>query len=416
MAKVLLLALKSGKNESVFYNKSLFEFKSRSKLWNTPHLGLLTVGAMLPPDVTVEYLDLNYEDCNDYQYDWVFMSPTTSQAPDAYQYADKFRKRGTKVAIGGPHATMLPKEAAPHADAVFCGEAEGFLPDFLSCSAINSAAAWPDLKKTPVPLYALAKKYAYSSIPVQTSRGCPHQCSFCLSSKIYGKAVRHKDISQVKAELFYIKSQYKQPFIFFVDDNFLIDEGYSLQVLSVLKELRLLWYAFTDISIYQKPNLLYNLHQAGCRKLLIGFESLSELNLKKVNKSGFKSSKIQKYKEAIQTIQAQKIGVIGSFVLGLKYDTEETFEELYQFILDTKLYGTNITVATPFPGTDFYADMHGRKLSDDWRDYDGFTLVFEHPSFDRRHFEEKFSELILKINSKQRIQTVLTHFQKIMKG
>lgn len=417
MSKILLLALDSGIKSHILYDENLAEFKSRNRLWNTPNLGLLTVGRIVSEQYEVEYIDLNYETLEkiDYEYEYVFMSPSTSQALRAYQLADLFHSKHIKVVMGGPHVSMMADEALQHADAVFIGESEETMVEFLADPnrRIYEATIRPDLIKSPIPLYELTQKYAYSSIPIQLSRGCPHQCGFCLSSKIYGKQIRRKSIEQVKQELFYIKEIYPNAFLFFTDDNFLIHQEYALQVLEILEKLHLHWYAFTDISIYQKPKLLHKLYQSGCQKLLIGFESLNEENLIELNKSGFKSSKRKAYEAAINTIQSERIGVVGSFVLGLPKDTVDTFDQLYDFIYETCIYGTNITIATPFPGTRFYQEVLNRQdLSLDWSLYDGFTLLYDIPYMTKDQFMKKYIELIQRINSKERIERVYEFFRR----
>ncbi len=416
--KILLLSLKSSANYTN-YDENLFEFKSRQRLWNTPHLGLLTVGALLKEKYESEYVDLNYEELTRQKYEYIFMSPSTSQALQAYVLADRFHKDGIKVAMGGPHVSMLPLEAKEHADVVFVGESEETIKSFLEYpeEKIYYAVQNPEIsKEMKIPLYELAVKYPYSSIPVQLSRGCPHQCEFCLSSTIYGRRLRKKSIIQVENELSYISRLYEKPYLFFTDDNFLFDSDYALQVMEVLKKFRFNWYAFTDISVYKKENILSVLYESGCRKLLIGFESLDKDNLNSINKSGFKSSKRDEYMKAIEVLQRRNIGIVGGFVMGLEHDTLESFDELYEFIYESCVYGTNITIATPFPGTRFYNRLKLAHMitSYDWSEYDGFTLLYKLPHIEKTEFMNKYSELINKVNSKERLSRIVEFYKGII--
>lgn len=417
MSEALLLSLKQTYNNNLLYDETLYEFRSRNRLWNTPNLGLLTVGAMLRQKYEIEYIDQNYEDIKRWNYDFVFMSPTTAQADEAYRLSKAFREHGTKVVLGGPHVTMLPQEAIQYVDHVFVGESEDTAAAFLSGDRKKFYIAdhKPDLQKSPVPLYFLSKKYPYSSIPVQLSRGCPHQCGFCLSSTIYGKKIRRKSLAKAESELRHIKLLYDKPFIFFTDDNFFADTGFAFELLTLLETLKIEWYAFTDISVYQKTELLQRLYRSGCRKLLIGFESLNHKNLRAVNRSGFKESRIDAYRRAVDAIQQERIGIVGSFVLGLEYDDDDTFDELYNFILETSLYGTNITVATPFPGTRFYREISARQtLSEKWSMYDGFTLVYDIPGISREVFMQRYLALIQRVNSKERLNRMVKYFKELL--
>ncbi len=414
MEKVLLLALKETMVNAQLYDQNLYEFRSRNRLWNTPHLGLLTVGAILAEKFVVEYIDLNYESIEHYEYDYVFISPTTSLAEQAYEQAATFRKHGVKVALGGPHVTMLPEEASVFGDFIFVGESENTLRQFLEGDRkkIYEEGIHPDMSLVKQPLYELCRKYPYSSIPIQLSRGCPHQCEFCLSSAVYGRIIRRKSLSQAYQELSIVKQYFEKKLIFFTDDNFFLDMSYSLEIMSMLKRLNLTWYAFTDISIYRKKELLDKLYESGCRKLLIGFESLRQNNLREVNHSGFKSARVPEYEEAVREIQSKKIGVVGSFVLGLPYDNEDTFDELYQFIYDTCIFGTNVTVSTPFPGTKLFEKINRTQpLKREWSQYDGFTLLYDIPGIDRDLFQERYLQFINRINSKERLKRVVEYFK-----
>ena len=419
MKRVLLLSL-SNSGQKVC-DQRINEFRSRQRLWNTPNLSLLTVGAMLPKDWEIHYVDLAYESVQEWTYDMVFMSPSTTQSQEAYGYACQFRDRGARIVMGGPHASVCPDEVLQYADVVFAGEAEDTMRQFLrewsslSQKKMYRASTHPNLGQSPVPLYSLAVKYPYSSIPIQWSRGCPHQCHFCSSSSIYGKRIRRKSLGQLKAELEMIQKCWKRPFLFFTDDNLFIEEQSGTELLSLLQQFRLDWYGFTDVSLYEKEKLCRQLRSSGCRKVLIGFESLNPANLAAIQHTQWKKRRLEQYWQAISVIQREGIGVIGSFVLGLDEDEASTFERLYQFIYDSCLYGTNLTIATPYPGTRYYEQMkrEGRLLTEDWSRYDGFTLVHSLPKMTRNVFMDAYDRLIERINSTQRLQHVVEYFKRI---
>ncbi|MFQ9799357.1 MAG: cobalamin-dependent protein [Clostridia bacterium] len=94
-------------------------------------MSLLTVGAMLPKDWEIHYVDLAYESVQEWTYDMVFMSPSTTQSQEAYGYACQFRDRGARIVMGGPHASVCPDEVLQYADVVFAGEAEDTMRQFL---------------------------------------------------------------------------------------------------------------------------------------------------------------------------------------------------------------------------------------------------------------------------------------------
>ncbi len=403
---------------------STWEYEARRRLWSCPSLSLLTVAAMLPEDAELSYTDLNYPAKADSCPDWVLLSPSTAQANQAYAIADAYRAAGTQVCIGGPHATVLPDEALQHADTVFIGEAEETLPRFLEDMKtgqhrkIYQSTEFPDLSSSPAPAYELARKYPYKSIPLQTSRGCPHQCSFCLSSTIYGAKLRRKTAGQVENELAKIKQVFTKPYIFFTDDNLLISKNWNRELLSIMKNSRLSWYAFSDARIADDDRLLTSLRDAGCTQLLIGFESLHPENLESLNKNHWKMHRLHTYKETVKRIQSHGIGVVGSFVVGMDHDTPAVFDILYDFIMETSLYATNITVLTPFPGTKTY-DIYRREnrlLTQDWSKYNGFELTFRPKNMTIAECSRGYAKLIDQLNSDKRINKITEYFKSVFKN
>ena len=401
--------------------ENAWEFQARMRLWSCPSLSLLTIAGMMPEYSVIEYIDLNYTSELEINADWAFFSPATAQVNRAYQLADNLRNKGIKVAMGGPHVSVLPDEALHHSDTVFIGESEKNFPEFLKDIKNNKAKRkyqvyeFPDLALTPMPAYHLAKQYPYKSVPIQTSRGCPHQCSFCISSKIYGNKIRCKTTAQLEHELETIKEVFCKSYVFFTDDNLFIDKRRNNDLVSVIKNNHINWYAFSDASVANDKKLLSEIADAGCTQLLIGFESLCSENLYGLNKNHWKMKKLDSYKEIIKYIQSFGIGIVGSFVVGMENDTTDVFDRLYEFIDETSLYATNITVLTPFPGTKTYEKFkrEGRLISEDWSLYNGFELTFKPNKMTVEEFEKGFVNFNMRLNSTERMNRIITHFKAV---
>lgn len=401
--------------------ENAWEFQARMRLWSCPSLSLITIAGMMPEDTDLEYIDLNYTNEAELNAEWAFFSPATAQANRAYQLADKLRRKGIKVAIGGPHATVLPDEAFQHADVIFIGEAEKTFPAFLKdieknqIKRIYTSSSFPELSLSPLPAYRLTKKYPYKSVPIQTSRGCPHQCSFCISSKIYGNRIRCKTALQLEDELETIKEIFGKPYVFFTDDNLFIDKQRNNGLINIIKNSHINWYAFSDAGIADDDQLLSKIADAGCTQLLIGFESLCSENLQGLNQNHWKMRKLNFYKEIIKRIQSYGIGVVGSFVMGMENDTADVFDNLYEFIEETSLYATNITVLTPFPGTETYRKYksEGRLISEDWSAYNGFELTFKPNNMTVEEFEKGYIDLNMRLNSADRMNRIVEHFKTV---
>lgn len=351
--------------------------------WSGGSLGLLIVAALTPPKFAIEYIDENYEDVNfNIPFDLVAISAMTQQATGAYEIADRFRKRGVKVVIGGIHATVMSAEAKEHADAVVIGEAENTWPallkDFMedNLQPFYKSEAPADIKKSPIPKYDLLKKYSYKMVWIQSTRGCPHDCEFCAASKVFGKAYRRKTVGQVLGEINYIRGLLDEPAVNFADDNLFVDKEYSRELVRRLSQTGLRWAAQTDMSVAEDEGLLDALGNSGCKHLFIGFETLSKEG--KVDKHGWKNSRIINYPEIIKKVQSRGVGILGSFILGFDDDDSSVFDSLADFIIDNRLYAAQVFALTPLPGTRLRKKLHGegRILSTEWSRYTFFDVNF----------------------------------------
>ena len=103
-------------------------------VFNLPPVGPTVFAAALPEDVEVEFYDENVEEINfASECDLVAIScMLTCQTPRAFELADRFRADGKTVLMGGIAIMLHSEEAAPHADSIFLGEAEGRMEGVLA--------------------------------------------------------------------------------------------------------------------------------------------------------------------------------------------------------------------------------------------------------------------------------------------
>ena len=331
-----------------------------------PSLSLLTLAALTPENVEVEYVeiphiaDLNTRRLPD--FDAVAISSYSAQIGEAYALGDQLRARGTKVILGGPHVTSLPQEALEHADAVVLGEAEPLWPQVIEdlglgrLARIYRAAAGSiyDLRQAPVPRFGLLDPENYNRIPIQTSRGCPHCCEFCAGSRLYGPGYRQKTVDQVLGEIRAVAEIWDRPFLEFADDNLFVDRHWGRELLERLRPLGVRWFAETDVSIADDPDLVQALRPSGCYQLLIGLESLSRDNLAAIESSGWKAGRLDHYVRAVRTIQDAGVTVNTCFIVGLDHDTPGVFDDIRRFVREAEPMEIQVTVLTPFPGTPLF--------------------------------------------------------------
>ena len=331
-----------------------------------PSLSLLTLAALTPNDIEVEYheiQDLRKAGALPQGFDLVAIASFSAQMHDAYTVARAYRAAGTAVVLGGLHVTAMPDEAMLHADAIAIGEGELTWPRILAdfrCGKLGGRYAPPTHEHThlddaPIPRYDLLNPDQYNRITLQTSRGCPHRCEFCSSSILLTPQYRVKSVERVIQEVRAIKRIWPKPFLEFADDNSFVRREHYRHLMSALRAEDVRWFTETDISIAEDPELLHLMREAGCRQVLIGLESPTPRGLNRLELlRNWKLRKLPNYESAIEEIQSHGITVNGCFILGLDHEGPEVFDEIYDFVDRTGVFDAQITVLTPFPGTPLY--------------------------------------------------------------
>ena len=194
--------------------------------------------------------------------DLVGITAMTFKANRAYEIAMKFKSRGIPVVMGGIHASMCPDEAVRYVDAVVVGEADELWPKILTDFEKGrllpryTVAEFPDISNLPPPRHDLTLCDNYFAFFLQTTRGCPYNCSFCTVTQMNGRKLRKKIPEQVVKEVESLLPLRKSPFtildamdggkkkklvtnsIFFIDDNFAIDREHAVAVCKALERFQ----------------------------------------------------------------------------------------------------------------------------------------------------------------------------------
>ena len=360
-------------------------FVERSKvIASLPSLGLLTLAGATPRDHEVAYYehgDVSPERLKDEGFDLVAVSTFTAQAPEAYDFTDACRAIGLRTAIGGLHATVCPEEAGLHADHVFVGEGEATWPEFLVDLGRGSAKPLYDargrvfpLEKSPLPRYDLLDPARYNRITVQSTRSCPHKCTFCASGILLRGPYRKKPIEHVRRDLDAISAIWPRPFIELADDNTFVDKRWGLELARAFTPYGLKWFTETDVTVADDEELLEALAESGCRQVLIGFESVDRGVVSEIEDRPFKAARVAGYADAVRRVQEHGVSVNGCFILGADHQTPDSFRRVAEFADDVGLAEVQVTVLTPFPGTPLYSRLlaAGRILKPG--DWGGCTL------------------------------------------
>jgi radical SAM superfamily enzyme YgiQ (UPF0313 family) len=330
--------------------------------------------------------------------DLVCISSITSTATRAYQIAERFRKLGIPVAIGGPHSTFLPEESLLYADYVVRGEGEETIVELIEhlesgepLSSIKGLSYKNDdntivhnqargllenLDDAPIPNFSLVYKWEKARVvPIATSRGCPFDCKFCSVIHMFGRKYRYKSIDRVLAEI--KASAPKKGHVFFIDDNFAANKKRTKALLRSLIEnnIKIEWSAQVRTDVARDPELLDLMEKAGCFSVYIGFESINPKTLSLYNKGqGFED-----IENAIRLVKKHNINIHGMFVLGSDTDDIQTIRNTEKFAKELDIDSIQFLMLTPLPGTPVFEELKSseRLIHTDWSKYDAHHAVFE---------------------------------------
>ncbi|MCE5279316.1 MAG: radical SAM protein [Planctomycetaceae bacterium] len=328
--------------------------KKGVKYYRFPPLGLATLAAYLPPQTPIDLQDEHVEKLNlDDSPDVVVIQAYISSAYHAYQIADHYRAKGAHVCLGGLHPTSLPREASEHADSVFLGPGEDTWPRFLHDLAAGRPrriyrsthrclVGMPSLRRD------LIKRHLYL-VPntLVVSRGCPHHCQFCYKDAFYrgGPSFYTMRVDQALAEIQSLPGRH----VCFLDDNLFGDVDFAQRLFDGMKGMGRVWLgAGTVQAILNRPDVIRKAADAGMRSLFIGFETLSEANLRSVGKL---HNVHRDYNAAIRLLHDLGVMVNASFVFGMDGDDESVFARTLDWSVSQGIESATFHILTPYPGT-----------------------------------------------------------------
>ncbi len=358
---------------------------NRYRVWKP--LSLMVLAGLTPPEWEISIVDENLG-VPDYgampRPDLVGITSFTSQANRAYEVAGMFRRLGVPVVLGGIHATMCENEAREYVDSVVTGEAESVWPRVLEDARqgrlqLRYEGGRAELENIPVARHDLLDgRYALGAI--QTTRGCPLNCSFCSVTAFNGAYYRQRPIEDVIREFRMIREKH----VLVVDDNLIgtrpehIARAKALFRAMIEANLKKEWIAQATINFADDEELMELAAKAGCNGVFIGFESLDPEKLLDLGKK-FNMMKDRDFHAAVQRIQRHNIVVVGSFIIGLDVDEAGIGRRIAEVADRYGIDNLNALFLTPLPGTRLWDKMksEGRipldNFPEDWKYY---TLTF----------------------------------------
>jgi len=389
------------------------------KFSGTP-LALPIIASLIPDadDIELTLIDENVEEIDfNTDVDAVILTFFTTAATRGYQIADQFREKNAKVIIGGCHASMLPEEAKAHANSVAVGEAEALIPKIISDLRKGDLKQYykveeserPSLENQPIPDWNRLKLDLYFNPTIQTMRGCPMRCEFCTVRIHWGPKYRYKPVEKVVAEVKALKEKFgRNTFFMIVDDDVAANRSRSKELFKALIPLDIQWMSQGSMAMAKDEEYLDLMTKSGGTRIIMGFESISEKNLKEMRKNP--ANKAAEFCKNIKKIQSYGVALIGAFVFGFDGDDSTCFDNTANFIIENHIALPQLFALTPFPGTALFERLskEGRILSRDWKKYTGSTVMFVPKNLSPGELEEGYYYTIQKVYSYKALWTRLT--------
>ncbi len=377
-----------------------------------PPLGLLTVAAILPKEWEKRLLDVNIEPLNDKDItgaDYVFISAMSVQKESAKKVINRCKKLGVKTVAGGPLFTAAPEDF-DNVDHFILNEAEitllPFLKDLKNGSAkhIYTSKEFPDIEKTPIPLWGLVNMRKYVSMNIQYSRGCPFNCTFCDITTLFGRGVRTKSKRQILAELENLYAQRWRGTVFFVDDNFIGNrEKLKKDILPAIidwmqkKRYPFVFSTEASINLSDDEELMRLMVQARFKGVFVGIETPNEESLAECGKVQNKNRDLI---ACIKKIQRFGLEVTGGFIVGFDSDSTSIFEKQIEFIQKSRIITAMVGLLNTPRGTRLYRRLvkENRLLKDISGSNTDFSLNFI-PKMDHQTLTNGYKKIISEIYS-----------------
>jgi radical SAM superfamily enzyme YgiQ (UPF0313 family) len=363
----------------------------------TPTLALTSFAATTPEHWRVAYWDENLLDGRPpFQPlpEVVGITVHLTFARRAFELAQWYRQRGSKVILGGLHVLSCPEECSPHADALALGDGVQLWPRILAdveagrLQARYAATYENDYRDDPAPLRSLAPRKSFlTTTSLIATRGCHNRCGFCyLATDGLRMPYRMRDPAQIAAEF----EADGQPYAVFIDNNLGSRREYLRALCQALRPLKKIWSAAVSIDVTDDPGLIREMALAGCTGVFVGFESLADENLLEAHK---KTPKTADYARRVRILHDNGIQVNSSFVLGFDHDRKDVFARTAEWVEENRLECSTFHILTPYPGTPLFRQMEatGRLLHRDWTLYDTAHAVFRPKHMTPEELEQGYS-------------------------
>ena len=280
------------------------------------------------------------------------------------------------VVVGGTHPTVMPEETIQNKyfDYVVRGEGEYTFLELVNDKPIENINGLTYINKKGEIVNNPDREFikALDSIPfpgrdlyindtehmdygyVMTGRGCPFECTFCASKKVWKKQTRYRSPENVVEEVEHVHKKYGTTFFYFVDDTFTLMKNRTEKICELLleKNLGITWICDTRVDTIDEE-LLSLMKKSGCVRLKLGVETGCERLLAETKK-GINKDQIRR---AIALTKKVGLETTTYLMIGMPTETEEEMQETLDFARELECDYYSLSILAPYPGTEIYDDI-----------------------------------------------------------
>ncbi len=326
----------------------------------------------------------------------LFPSTTPTLAADAEAMAKLKARYGAPMFCFGPHASTTPAESmahAPQVDGMFVGEPEDAALELAALETVNEAGnvaaltyrrgeeviphrahgSFTGFLTAPTPAWDLLDLSQYSLplvnksyVIVETSRGCPYTCDFCVAPIHQGHKFRERSASAIVDEMAFIVRTHGVKFFYLWGDTVTLNvKSFSAICEEIIaRDLDVQWFGNARADNLQDPAFVNRLKRSGCWMLALGIETESD----DTRKDMMKRLESEKIRTALINMRAAGVKSFGFFILGYPGEDVAALDRTISYAIDLDPDFANFYPAVPYPGTELYnkAKRDGLLASEDW--------------------------------------------------
>ncbi len=272
-----------------------------------------------------------------------------------------------------------------------------------------------DYKLSPIlATFPLAKE-KMRSMPIETSRGCPHRCCFCASHTVHGRKMRYYSTNRVREDFKRLREQYDTRAIIFFDDHLMADKKKVFEIVNILNDLGLTAFFPSSLALYALDRkMLEALKSVGLNQLVLSVESGSDRVLREIMHKPLNLSVV---KRVIADCRQLEIAADVAILIGLPGDTKQDIEDARVFLKTLNATWFRINIATPLVGSEMLDTCVKRKyLKGEYIGCDYKRAIVETEDFTVEYLQEKIYSLNLELNFVENGDFRLGNYETALKG